>query len=78
MAVQRPRDLLGPPVWMRLRNLDELRTPSDGLWSPMGLDQSLELIEIMRSYEERTLGALRSYAAPPWKRDHHDDKPSFF
>src|SRR6266487_354116 len=71
MALQRPRHLLGAPVWMRMRNLDELRTPSDGLWSSMGLDQSLELIEIMRRYEERTLRVLTRHRAPP-----REERPS--
>lgn len=61
-----------------MSNLDELRTPSDGLWGPMGLDQHLQLIEFMGSQEERTLGALISYAAPPWKRDHHYARAMLF
>ncbi len=35
--VQCTRHLLGAPVRMRMRGFDELCTPSDGLWSPMGL-----------------------------------------
>ncbi len=63
---------------MRLRNLDELRTPSDSLWSPMGLDQLLQLIQLTGSQEERMLGVLMRYAALPWRRDHHDDEPCSF
>jgi hypothetical protein len=54
-----------------MRGFDELRTPSDSLWGPMGLDQQLQLIQLTGSQEERMLGALMRYAAPPWKRDHH-------
>jgi len=50
-----------------MRGLDELRTPSHGLWGPMGLDQQLQLTELMGSQEERTLGALMRQAAPPCK-----------
>jgi len=28
---------------MRMSDLNELRTPSDGLWGPMGLDQELQV-----------------------------------
>ena len=54
-----------------MRHLDELRTPSDGLWSPMSLDQSLELVKIMRRYEERTLRVLTRHMHLRGKRDHH-------
>ena len=74
--MQRTRHLLGAPVWMRMRGFDELRTPSDSLWGPMSLDQLLQLIQLTGSQEERMVGALMRYAAPPWKRDHHYDEPS--
>ncbi len=67
MPVQRPCHLLRAPVRMSMRGLDELRTPSHGLWGPMGLDQQLQLTELMGSQEERTLGALMRQAAPPCK-----------
>jgi hypothetical protein len=61
MPVQRPRQLLRAPVRMSMRNLDELCTPSDGLWGPMGPDQYLQLIKIMRSQVKRTVGALMTH-----------------
>src|SRR2546421_5077928 len=69
MALQRPCHLLRAPVRMSMRSLDELRTSSDGLWGPMGLDQQLQLTELIGSQEQRTLGALMRQTAPPWKRD---------
>ena len=74
-SVQRTRYLLRAPVRMSMRDLDKLRTPSESLWSPMGLDQELELTKLLRSQQERTLGALTRHTAPPCMRDHHDYEP---
>src|SRR6266487_2832006 len=68
-SVQRTRYLLRAPVRMSMRDLDKLRTPSESLWSPMGLDQELELTKLLRSQQERTLGALTRHTAPPCMRD---------
>lgn len=43
---------------------DQVRTSSDCLWGSMGLDQKLQLLELMRSQLKRTLGTMMMHGVP--------------
>jgi hypothetical protein len=58
-----------------MRSLDELRAPSDSLWSPMSLSQKFQVMEFIGGQLKRTVRALMRHAAPPCMRDHHYYQP---
>jgi len=59
---------------MSVRCLDELRTPSDGLWGAMRLDQKFQLSEFIRSQLKRMLGM---HGVPRLSKDGHYYYKSF-
>lgn len=69
--------LLRAPVRMSMGCLDELRTPSDGLWGPMRLNQKFQSIELVRSQLKRTLGVLIMHGVPRLLEDDDCDYKPF-
>jgi hypothetical protein len=49
MAIEYAGESLGAPVWMGMRELDQLGTTSNSLWGSVSLDQVLELMQFIGS-----------------------------
>lgn len=65
MELQHTGHLLRAPVWIGMSGQDQVRTASNSLWGSMGLDQRVQVTELMRSQVNRTLEALMMHVTPP-------------
>ncbi len=72
MAMKSVSYLFRTPVRMSMRELDQLRTTSDGLWGSVGLNQKLEVMEFIGSQLKNTLRMLIMHGLPLVLEDGHN------